>query len=188
MINLEEIGRGPLEYTFPPLKTAQSHQSVLSLSGDIPTVHHENILGRLLAASANALKQTAPGELNTEQANATQPFDDAYILALTLSSATNLRNQADAGAYYDTYNLLCLYALVLDLGLSPPEAPKTTTTLVSQTRIPEKRVIESEMVASVRVASPSANSFDTYQPITAAQGMRRWQHPRRRDKSSCSGL
>ncbi len=170
MINLEEIGRGPLEYTFPPLKTAQSRQSVLSLSGDIPTVHHENILGRLLGASTNALKQTAPGELNTEQTNATQPFDDAYILALTLSSATNPRNQADAGAYYDTYNLLCLYALVLDLGLSPPEAPKTTTTLVAQTRIPEKRVIESEMVASVRVASPSANSFDTYQPITETTG------------------
>jgi VWFA-related protein len=167
MIDLDQIGQGPLTYAFPPLRAAGNTETVLSLSGDAPMVHHENILGKLLPASANALKQALPVELDAVPMTAAQPFDDAYILALTISSAAKTEKRFDPSAYYDTYNLMCLYTLVLDLGLSPPEAPKTTTTLLAQTRIPEKRTIESEIVASVRVASPSANSFDTFQPITA---------------------
>ena len=167
MIDLDRVGEGPVTYAFPPLRAAGNSETVLSLSGDVPMVHRENILGKLLPASANALKQSLPLEMDAAPMNATQPFDDAYILALTISSAANAARRFDPSAYYDSYSLMCLYTLVLDLGLSPPEAPKTTTTLVAQTRIPEKRTIESEMVASVRVASPSANTFDTFQPISA---------------------
>ncbi|HLH06863.1 MAG TPA: VWA domain-containing protein [Terriglobales bacterium] len=162
MVDLNQIGRGPTMYSLPQLKLPSGSSQVANLSGS-DKVNRENVLSKLLPASAKAIKLDTPAELKDAALTDAQSFDNSYILALTVTSAPGPSNAVDAKSYYDTYNLLCLYALVLDRALGPAEAPATTTVVAQNTPPASPAQAASTVPAATpaqQTGSPSANSFE----------------------------
>ena len=97
--------------------------------------HDDTPMSRLLPLAAITLKNTDAAHQNREQlVTDAQNFERAGTLALTVTSPayTTLvrpgntevpmaRTDLDPRVYYDTYNLLCVYALYLDRGIAPPK-------------------------------------------------------------------
>ncbi len=167
MIDLNQLGRGPAMYSIPQFKSPAGTERVTNLSGDETAVPRDNVLSKLLPASARAIKQSAPAELKEASLTDAQAFDGAYILALTVTSAATPSNGLDQKSYFDTYNLLCLYTLVVDRALAPAEAPKPVT-VVAENKTPSPasgtQTPAAAMPTNTATAPPahslSANSFD----------------------------
>ncbi len=164
MVDLNQIGRGPAMYSLPQFKSPAGTERITNLSGDENQAPRDNVLSKLLPASARAIKQNNPAELKEASLTDAQAFDGAYILALTVTSAATAANTLDDKSYYDTYNLLCLYTLVVDRALGPAEAPQTGT-VVAENKAPAS--IAPATTATTAAAtppaptrSPSANSFE----------------------------
>ena len=116
MIDLEQIGR------IPPLYLGNWRVT------------------RLLPVAAATLNLSSPGPYGDERlVTNTQPFIKAGIPSVALTSlpflTVNLlddttvrmaRTGVDRNVYYDTYNLLCVYALDLDEELGSPLKKENT--------------------------------------------------------------
>ena len=164
MIDLNQIGRGPAMYTLPQFKSPAGTERIANLSGEENQAPRDNVLSKLLPASARAIKQSNPAELKEASLTDAQAFDGAYILALTVTSAATPANALDQKSYYDTYNLLCLYTLVVDRALGPAEAPQPATE-VAQNKAPVASAPATTTTAAAATppapaSSPSANSFE----------------------------
>ena len=163
MIDLNQLGRGPAMYSIPQFKSPAGTERVTNLSGDETAAPRDNVLSKLLPASAKAIKQSAPAELKEASLTDAQAFDGAYILALTVTSAATPSNGLDQKSYFDTYNLLCLYTLVVDRALGPAEAPKPAT-VVAENKPPAQPTAATTTGSTAAEATPtrsaSANSFD----------------------------
>ncbi len=164
MVDLNQIGRGPAMYSLPQFKSPAGTERVTNLSGQENQAPRDNVLSKLLPASARAIKQNNPAELKEASLTDAQAFDGAYILALTVTSAANAANAVDQKSYYDTYNLLCLYTLVVDRALGPAERPQTAT-VVAENKTPAATAPATTTTAAAATppastGSPSANSFE----------------------------
>ena len=126
MIYLERIGRSPLRYMFP----TQNHTPGVRIGYSKLPLHDPTPLNKWLDASAKSVGMEYPEELEDFYFTQTLSFEHKGIDALTLSSPayTMLAHQArpdakmlsttvDFTAYYETYNLLCVYVMKLDGGL-----------------------------------------------------------------------
>jgi VWFA-related protein len=168
MVDLNQIGRGPAMYSLPKFKSPAGTERVANLSGDETSVPRENVLSKLLPASARAIKLNNPAELKEPSLTDAQAFDGAYILALTVTSAVTAPNGLDQKSYYDTYNLLCLYTLVIDRALGPAVAPQPVIEVAKNTPpgAPATATAQTATAAAPAVSasaptrSPSANSFE----------------------------
>ena len=168
MVDLNQIGRGPAMYSLPQFKSPAGTERVTNLSGEENTVPRDNVLSKLLPASARAIKQANPPELKEAALTDAQAFDGAYILALTVTSAPSAANSLDNKSYYDTYNLVCLYTLVVDRALGPAEAPQPAT-VVAENKAPAPPGAAAQSVQQASLNAPpqpvpsrsaSANSFE----------------------------
>ena len=164
MVDLNQIGRGPAMYSLPQFKSPAGTERITNLSGDENQAPRDNVLSKLLPASARAIKQNNPAELKEASLTDAQAFDGAYILALTVTSAATAANALDEKSYYDTYNLLCLYTLVVDRALGPAEAPQPAT-VVAENKAPAATAPATTTTTAAATPpaptrSPSANSFE----------------------------
>lgn len=164
MIDLNQIGRGPAMYSLPQFKSPAGTERITKLSGEEKSVPRDNVLSKLLPASARAIKLNNPAELKEASLTDAQAFDGAYILALTVTSAASSSNALDQKSYYDTYNLLCLYTLVIDRALGPAMAPQPITEVAKANAPAAPAATTPATTASATPSaptrSPSANSFE----------------------------
>jgi hypothetical protein len=126
MVYLDKLGRSPLRYLFP----SRSHVPGARVGyGRLP-LHDPTPLNKWLDVAARTVNMDYPLELEEFYFTHALSFEHKGIDALTLSSpaytilarpknadAKMLSTTVDFAAYYETYNLLCVYLMKLDGGL-----------------------------------------------------------------------
>lgn len=129
MLDLDRLGRTPVGYHFPDHEiTTFDETANLSEPGHVDTV-----LSKAIVYAADVIEAERPKEIAETPRTAAKPFFNAKIEALALHSPAYIvlhrpdlrkvkqsRTVLDPKSYYDSYQLLCVYALVLDAGMPAP--------------------------------------------------------------------
>lgn len=184
MIDLDQIGRTPATYAFATVQTdpGTSHVGRRTISNTI--THDDTPMSRLLPLAAATLKFSEPPDKSREQlVTDARNFERAGILALTITSPAYTtvirpgntvvpmaRTDLDPKAYYQTYNLLCVYTLYLDSGIGPPRSRPATEVAGAATPATSAQPapVSSANVASAASAPPVTLAASSTAPTPPA--------------------
>lgn len=139
MVFLDHLGRVPPAYAYLFFDTVPTQMVGTRMSwAPGADSHKPNVLTRNTASAARALKLAEPLEINETAPTDARVFAQAKVLAIKFYSPTYAtlpgiggteihisRTELNPGVYTDTYNLLCVYVLMVDKALRT-EQPTST--------------------------------------------------------------
>jgi uncharacterized protein YkwD len=131
MIDLQQLGWNAT-YAFPG-PPEKEDKRVGRLTIEVPATHEDTPLSQLLLAAANTLKIPRPeSSSDAPPNNLASAFQQASISSLIVTSPNYVtlkrfdgsvvrvqQSKLDLKAYYQTYNLLCVFGLHLDQAFGP---------------------------------------------------------------------
>lgn len=136
MIFLDHLGRALPAYAYPFGHSPSRMAEVGKGFGFQPDPRSLGVLVRNVSSAAHTLKLPQPLEINDIAATDTRVFAKDGVLAINFHSlgystipafgGTNVRvarNDLVPAVYSDTYNLLCVYVLLVDKALDLPHSP-----------------------------------------------------------------
>lgn len=181
MVDLDHIGRMSAQYAYPTPDTtrqgAVGRRAVMQAEQREPTV-----LTKVLPIAAGAVKLPQPPKENSDiGATDARVFQAAGITSIVIHSPSfttveinhttirQERTELDDKAYYDTYNMLCVYALFLDRALPPPPRKQTQVEVAQGT----SQQPPSQSSSQPGSAPVEANAAAPMQTASAASGASR---------------
>jgi VWFA-related protein len=140
VVALSKIGRGPVKYALPWAEKRKSLETVYGQPVTFKPLQErdKSPITRMLEVAADALKfKEMPEEYDDIERNEAEIINEEKIPAITVhsmafrtlprvgGSTIQMQQTAlDLDAYYDTYTLLSVYALLLDRALEPQSSKR----------------------------------------------------------------
>lgn len=139
MIFLDHLGRVPPAYAYPFGHSPSRMAEVGKGFGFQPRDRDLDVLVRNIATAAHTLKLSQLSEINNIAATDTRVFAKVDVLTVNFHSLAYTtiptfgaidvrvwRTELDLAAYSDTYNLLCVYVLLVDRDINATPLPPST--------------------------------------------------------------
>ena len=192
VVALSKIGRGPVKYALPWAEKRKSLETVYGQPVTFKPLQErdKSPITRMLEVAADALKfKEMPEEYDDIERNEAEIINEEKIPAITVhsmafrtlprvgGSTIQMQQTAlDLNAYYDTYTMLSVYALLLDQALEPQNDKREVLVASAEQKANEKPAtatsptqIASEVAATTATSSavPAQVSEATAEAATA---------------------